>query len=187
MELERLWMLGWTTWLSPTKIPSAKINTARMMVSGKKRQWQFRSYSKAAQAPPSTARAASHHWKWKCLVLHAHLVRRPPDWLRGQSGAWCWLGLCLSAHQPHSGDCSVLPVKHGPLTSAQSLRGKCKFTTASQRQDRCPLPYQPDLCDSSETCLPCQCLCSIWLCGKCSFLVPICDPLHLSCPLQMHL
>lgn len=122
MELERLWMLGWTTWLSPTKIPSAKINTARMMVSGKRRQWHFRSYSNAAQAPPRMAVVVSHHWKWKCLVLHAHLVRRSPGWLRGQSGAWYWLGLCLSSRQPHSGDCSVLPVKHGPLTSAQSLR-----------------------------------------------------------------
>lgn len=37
-ELERWWTLGCTTWLSPAKMPSAKINTARMMVSAGKRE-----------------------------------------------------------------------------------------------------------------------------------------------------
>lgn len=37
MELERLWGLGCTTWLSPRKMPSAKIKTARMMVSAGER------------------------------------------------------------------------------------------------------------------------------------------------------
>ena len=31
---DRFWALGWTTWLSPSNIPSAKMSTARIMVSG---------------------------------------------------------------------------------------------------------------------------------------------------------
>lgn len=37
---ERFWALGWITWLSPSKIPSAKMSTARMIVSGEdKEHW----------------------------------------------------------------------------------------------------------------------------------------------------
>ncbi len=32
---DRFWALGWTTWLSPSNIPSAKMSTARIMVSRK--------------------------------------------------------------------------------------------------------------------------------------------------------
>lgn len=35
---DRWGALGWTTWLSPSKMPSAKISTARMMVSGADKQ-----------------------------------------------------------------------------------------------------------------------------------------------------
>lgn len=42
-----------------------------------------------------------------------------------------------------------------PNFSSVAQTGKCKFTTAIQRQDGCPLPCQPDRCDSSETCSPC--------------------------------
>lgn len=35
---DKLGRLGWTTWLSPSKMPSAKISTARMMVSGADKQ-----------------------------------------------------------------------------------------------------------------------------------------------------
>lgn len=34
---DRFWALGWTTWLSPSNIPSAKMSTARMMVSRKEK------------------------------------------------------------------------------------------------------------------------------------------------------
>lgn len=33
MQPDRFWALGWTTWLSPSNIPSAKTSTARMIVS----------------------------------------------------------------------------------------------------------------------------------------------------------
>lgn len=32
---DRLWALGWTTWLSPSNMPSAKMSTARITVSVK--------------------------------------------------------------------------------------------------------------------------------------------------------
>lgn len=34
---DRFWALGWTTWLSPSNIPSANMSTARIMVSEKDR------------------------------------------------------------------------------------------------------------------------------------------------------
>lgn len=51
-----------------------------------------------------------------------------------------------------SSACKTRPPNFSPVAQ----RGKCKFTTAIQRQGGCPLPCQPDLCDSSETCSPCS-------------------------------
>lgn len=33
IQPDRFWALGWTTWLSPSNIPSAKMSTARIIVS----------------------------------------------------------------------------------------------------------------------------------------------------------
>lgn len=41
---ERFWALGWTTWLSPSKIPSANISTALMMVSKGGQHKEFHLY-----------------------------------------------------------------------------------------------------------------------------------------------
>lgn len=60
MELERLWMLGCTTWLSPRKMPSAKINTARMMVSaGKRGNGRQLNHSEMAQVPKNASSESS--------------------------------------------------------------------------------------------------------------------------------
>lgn len=89
IQPDKFWMLGWTTWLSPSNIPSAKMRTARIMVSGENK---------------GDVLVFTLFLRW--LKLSAKVLK---------STIWCWnaelnmslLGLCSRSHEQRCLELSV--------------------------------------------------------------------------------